>query len=187
MKSAAMKIAIALALTASVDGCARTQTSVSAGPYVDDAAITAKVETAISQDPALKAMQIEVETNKDTVQLSGFVDKPEMIVRAGEIARQVSGVAAVQNNLMVKQRPMLHQRNDGPNWAWNRSFSSANRSVSNEPTCSSESWSRLANRRSACRWSLRLPHRRGQRRRRVGGLGRQLIEHLLTAWSTLKP
>ena len=47
-------------------------------------------------------MQIEVETYKSTVQLSGFVDTPEMIVRAGEIARQVNGVLAVQNNLMVK-------------------------------------------------------------------------------------
>lgn len=102
MNSAAKRIAIALALTVSVFGCAQTETSGSPGPYVDDAAITTKVETAISQDAALKAMQIEVETNKDTVQLSGFVDTPEMIVRAAEIARQVSGVLAVQNNLMVK-------------------------------------------------------------------------------------
>lgn len=99
MINAARSIAIALTLTLSIAACTRTKT---AAQPVDDAAVTAKVETAISQDPALKAMEIEVETDEGTVQLSGFVDTPGMIVRAGEIARQVSGVLAVQNNLMVK-------------------------------------------------------------------------------------
>ncbi len=102
MSSAAKRAAIALALTVSVAGCAETTTRDRASQYVDDAAINTKVETAILQDPALKTMQIEVQTSKNTVQLSGFVDAPEMIVRAGEIARQASGGAAVQNNLMVK-------------------------------------------------------------------------------------
>lgn len=102
MNSAVRSIAIALALTVSIAGCTETKTGASTGPYVDDATITGNVETAISQDPALKAMQIEVETTKSTVQLSGFVDTPGLIVHAGEIARQVRGVAAVQNNLMVK-------------------------------------------------------------------------------------
>jgi len=102
MNSAAKRIAIALALTVSVVACAQTETSDRMGKYGDDAAITAKVEAAILQDPALKVMQIEVETNKSTVQLSGFVSTPDMIVRAGEIAREVRGVSAVQNNLMVK-------------------------------------------------------------------------------------
>jgi osmotically-inducible protein OsmY len=102
MISTARKIAIALALTISAVACAHIEIGDSTDQYVDDTAITAKVETAILHDPTLKVMQIEVETNKSTVQLSGFVDTPEMIVRAGEIARQVSGVLAVQNNLMVK-------------------------------------------------------------------------------------
>jgi osmotically-inducible protein OsmY len=104
MNGAATRIAIVLALSVLVVACAQTKTSESTVPQVDDAAITKEVETAILQDPALKAMQIEVETNKSTVQLSGFVDTPELIVRAGEIARHASGVSAVQNNLMVKQR-----------------------------------------------------------------------------------
>jgi osmotically-inducible protein OsmY len=104
MYSAARRIAIAitLALPVAVVACTQTMTRESKGPYVDDAAITTKVKTAILQDPLLKVMQIEVETYKSIVQLSGFVDRPEMIVRAGEIARHVSGVSAVQNNLMVK-------------------------------------------------------------------------------------
>lgn len=102
MISGARRIAIALALTVSVVACVQTKTGESTIPYVDDATITTKVETAILQDPALKSMQIEVATDKSIVQLSGFVDTPEMIVRAGEIAREVSGVSAIQNNLMVK-------------------------------------------------------------------------------------
>jgi osmotically-inducible protein OsmY len=98
----ARRIAVAMALPVMIAACAQTNTSERAGPYVDDAVIVTKVETAILQDPALKMMQIEVESYKDTVQLSGVVDTPEMIVRAGEIARRVSGVLAVQNNLMVK-------------------------------------------------------------------------------------
>ena len=104
MNGAARRIAItiALALPVSVVACAETKTSDSTDQYVDDAVLTAKVKTAILQDPALKLMQIEVETYKNTVQLSGFVDTPETLVHASEIARQVSGVSAVQNNLMVK-------------------------------------------------------------------------------------
>jgi osmotically-inducible protein OsmY len=102
VSSAARRIAVALALTMSVIGCAQREASVSRGPHVTDATITAKVEAEISQDPALKAMEIEVRTDRGTVELSGFVTTPDMIVRASEIARHVSGVQAVQNNLMVK-------------------------------------------------------------------------------------
>lgn len=104
MNGAARRIAVAmmLVLPMLVVACAQTKTNESTGQHVDDAAITIDVKTAILQDPALKVMQIEVETHKSTVQLSGFVDTPEMVVRAGAIARQVSGVSAVQNNLMVK-------------------------------------------------------------------------------------
>lgn len=102
MNRAARRIAIALALPVWVVACTQTKTSESTGQYADDAAITSKVEAAISQDPALKVTQIEVETYKNIVQLSGFVDTPELIVRAGELARKVTGVSAVQNNLMVK-------------------------------------------------------------------------------------
>jgi osmotically-inducible protein OsmY len=100
MNSVARRIVAALALTVPVIGCAQTMTSESTGQ--SDATITTNVQTAIMQDPVLKVMQIEVQTNKSTVQLSGFVATPEMIVRAGEIARHASGVSAVQNNLMVK-------------------------------------------------------------------------------------
>jgi osmotically-inducible protein OsmY len=91
-------LASALALGA----CAETQTRESTGEYVDNAAVTAKVKTAILQDPALKVMQIKVITYKDDVQLSGFVDTAEMKARAGTVASRVAGVSSVKNDLVVK-------------------------------------------------------------------------------------
>ncbi|WP_242393280.1 BON domain-containing protein [Anaeromyxobacter oryzisoli] len=83
-------------------GCASTRTRESAGEYVDDSAITAKVKAAILQDPALKSLQISVKTYKGVVQLSGFVDSKDMVEKAGKVAGQVSGVRDVKNSLTVK-------------------------------------------------------------------------------------
>ena len=94
--------AIALASMLVFTACAETSTNESTGAYVDDSAITGKVKTAILQDPALKVMQIDVTTYKNIVQLSGFVDSAQMVERAGTVAKQVNGVASVQNNLIVK-------------------------------------------------------------------------------------
>ncbi|HXS42338.1 MAG TPA: BON domain-containing protein [Stellaceae bacterium] len=94
--------AFALLSTLALGACAETKTSESTGAYVDDSAITAKVKTAILQDPALKVLQIDVTTRKDVVQLSGFVDTPQMVARAGRVAGDVAGVVSVENDLIVK-------------------------------------------------------------------------------------
>jgi osmotically-inducible protein OsmY len=94
--------ALALAAALTLGACAQTASSDSTGTYVDDSAITAKVKTAILQDPALKVLQIDVTTHENVVQLSGFVDNREMVGRAATVARQVNGVSSVQNNLIVK-------------------------------------------------------------------------------------
>ena len=83
-------------------GCAATQTSESTGQYVDNSAITTKVKAAIFNDPMLKTMQISVESYKGEVQLSGFVNSPESVRKAGELARSVEGVVSVKNDLIVK-------------------------------------------------------------------------------------
>ena len=83
-------------------GCAATQTSESTGQYVDNSAITTKVKAAIFNDPLLKTMQISVESYKGEVQLSGFVNSPESVRKAGEVARSVEGVVSVKNDLIVK-------------------------------------------------------------------------------------
>jgi osmotically-inducible protein OsmY len=104
MKRAIRSIAFALTLAsaAALGACAQTSTTESTGKYVDSAAITSKVKAAILQDSALKVMQVQVTTYNNVVQLSGFVDSPQMIQRAGVVAANVSGVASVQNDLIVK-------------------------------------------------------------------------------------
>lgn len=90
-------------------GCAAFAGRETAGEYVDDASITASVKNEILQDPKLKMFQIHVETFKNQVQLSGFVDSQREIARAGEVARKVEGVQGVSNNLIVRKRTPRHR------------------------------------------------------------------------------
>jgi osmotically-inducible protein OsmY len=82
--------------------CAGSRTRESAGEYVDSSVITTKVKTALLADPDVSGLAIEVETFKDVVQLSGFVDTKEQAQKAVEIARNVEGVRSVKNSLIVK-------------------------------------------------------------------------------------
>jgi hyperosmotically inducible protein len=84
--------------------CAATPTTESTGGYFDDAAITAKVKTALAQDPkiGIRAAQIHIITYKSVVELSGFVDSDAEVAEAVSAAAQVAGVKSVQNNLIVK-------------------------------------------------------------------------------------
>ncbi|MEL3892113.1 BON domain-containing protein [Ferrovibrio sp. MS7] len=91
-----------LAVTGGLAACSSTPRQESTGEYVDSAAITTKVKTAILNEPSLKSMQISVETFKDSVQLSGFVDSSANRSKAGELARNVEGVKSVKNDLVVK-------------------------------------------------------------------------------------
>jgi osmotically-inducible protein OsmY len=83
-------------------GCTSTPTRESTGEYVDDAVLTAKVKATIFNEPTLKATEINVETFKGDVQLSGFVTQPQDAQRAAELARGVKGVSSVKNDIRVK-------------------------------------------------------------------------------------
>jgi len=93
---------LVLLAIAVIGGCAGSRTQESTGEYVDDSAITAKVKNAILGDASLKVLQINVETFKGVVQLSGFVNSPQIKSRAAEVASRVSGVKSVTNDLIVK-------------------------------------------------------------------------------------
>ena len=97
-----VKFLACLALIASFMGCASTPTHESTGAYIDDSAITTKVKAAILTDSDLKVLQINVETFKGVVQLSGFVDSAQSVNKAEEVARAIHGVVEVKNNLFVK-------------------------------------------------------------------------------------
>ena len=91
-----------LLVLAVIAGCATTRTQESSGEYVDSSVITAKVKAAIYDDKTLKVFDISVETFKDVVQLSGFVNSAEIRERAAVVASRVSGVKSVKNDLIVK-------------------------------------------------------------------------------------
>jgi len=75
----------------------------SAGEFTSDAALTAKVKTAIASESGLgNAANINVNTYRGVVQLNGFVDSREKIDRAAHAARGVEGVRSVENNLRVR-------------------------------------------------------------------------------------
>jgi osmotically-inducible protein OsmY len=90
------------ALMLSALGCATQSEPQSPGAYMDDSWITTKVKTAILNEPSLKVMQINVETYKGVVQLSGFVDNAASQAKAVEIARSVQGVTSVKNDLRLR-------------------------------------------------------------------------------------
>jgi osmotically-inducible protein OsmY len=85
-----------------VAGCASTPTSEGTGEYIADSVITAKVKASIFNEPTIKASEINVETYKGDVQLSGFVADPRDAAKAVEIARGVKGVTSVKNDVRVK-------------------------------------------------------------------------------------
>ncbi len=85
-----------------VMGCAGTDKKQSTGQYVDDATITSKVKTQLFKDPGVSGFQVDVDTFKGQVQLSGFVDTADQKARAAEIAKGVGGVKSVSNNIIVK-------------------------------------------------------------------------------------
>jgi hyperosmotically inducible protein len=74
-----------------------------AGQVVDDATVTTAVKAKLVEDSTTKAHQINVETQKGIVQLTGFVESTEQKTRAAELARGVDGVVEVRNDLEIRQ------------------------------------------------------------------------------------
>lgn len=83
-------------------GCASTPKQEGTGEYVDDTVITTKVKAAILGEPSLKTAEINVETFKGAVQLSGFVNSAADINTAVDVARKVKGVTSVKNDMRLK-------------------------------------------------------------------------------------
>jgi osmotically-inducible protein OsmY len=84
-------------------GCASTRTTESPAEYVDDSVITLKVKTAIFAEESLKSSEVNVETFKGVVQLSGFVNSQADIQRAVAVASEVGGVKSVKNDMQLKR------------------------------------------------------------------------------------
>jgi hyperosmotically inducible protein len=99
-----MKLRLTAALLATLvlgTGCATSSRHDSA-EQIDDTTITAGVKAAIVKEPVLKASEIDVETSKGIVQLSGYVSSPDDVATAASVARTVKGVKSIKNDLRLK-------------------------------------------------------------------------------------
>jgi hyperosmotically inducible periplasmic protein len=100
MRYAFRSIAVVLVLVSALAGC-QTMTGKSAGENVNDASITAAVKSKLAAEKVSTLTRIDVDTNQGTVYLNGTVESADMKTRAADLARQVSGVKDVVNNLKV--------------------------------------------------------------------------------------
>ncbi len=96
---ALLGLASSLAL---LGACAATPDSEGTGEYVDDTVITTKVKAILLGEPSLKSTQINVETFKGRVQLSGFVSSRADMDRAMVLTREVKGVRVVANDMRMR-------------------------------------------------------------------------------------
>jgi osmotically-inducible protein OsmY len=87
---------------AALGACASTPGREGTGEYVDDTVITTRVKTAVLNEPTLSSAEINVETFKGRVQLSGFVGSQGEIDKAVAVARDVKGVSSVANDMRLK-------------------------------------------------------------------------------------
>ena len=91
-------------LSVGAAGCSVQSGQESTGEYIDSAAISTKVKTKLAADgSAALANQVEVETLKDVVQLSGFVPTQNDRTKAEQIAWSVEGVRGVKNDIIVRR------------------------------------------------------------------------------------
>jgi len=82
--------------------CTSTSHHESTGEYIDDSVITTRVKAAIVADESLKVTEINVETYKGVVQLSGLVTSMDAQYQAVKLAKEVDGVKSVKNDMHVK-------------------------------------------------------------------------------------
>ena len=105
MKTRFLKLIAILGVLAVASACSATRTQESAGEVFDDSVLTSKVKIALIDDPITKAGQINVETYRGVVQLGGFVDTAQQKDQATKVARSVTGVKEVRNDLRVSTKP----------------------------------------------------------------------------------
>lgn len=97
-----LSLAIVGLMAGSMAACSSMGAKESTGEYIDDSVISSQVRAKLVDDKDLNFTQIDVETFKGVVQLSGFVDTSTAKTRAGQVAGSVSGVKQVRNNIIVK-------------------------------------------------------------------------------------
>jgi len=87
-------------LLAGLTGCAGSGEKT--GMYVDDSVITSKVKSEMIVEKGIHSTDISVKTTKGVVTLTGTVATKDESNKAADLARGISGVTSVENNLKVK-------------------------------------------------------------------------------------
>ena len=105
MKTGILKLTAIFAVLAVASACSATRTQQSPVEVVDDSVLTSKVKMALIDDPITKAGQINVETYRGVVELGGFVDNAEQKEQATKVARTITGVTEVRNDLRISTKP----------------------------------------------------------------------------------
>jgi hyperosmotically inducible periplasmic protein len=96
-----MKKWIPALLAGAVLAVATAQADKTTGEVMDDNTVNASVKAALIGNKTTKAHDINVETYKGGVQLSGFVETAAQKDEAGKVAAGVDGVKSVSNNLSI--------------------------------------------------------------------------------------
>jgi len=85
-------------------GCAGTAEHQSTSELLENEALVAQVKTELAQRDLETLLDVEVESFRNVVQLSGFVETEEEKMIAGQAAESVDGVVEVRNDLVVKAK-----------------------------------------------------------------------------------
>lgn len=96
------QLVLVCALSVTLAACAGTSTRESTGEYIDDTVLTSRVKSLLLNDPQVSGLAVNVETFKGTVQLSGFVKTVAERNRAVQLARGVTGVRQVKNDILIR-------------------------------------------------------------------------------------
>lgn len=90
-----------IALVLMLAGC-QSLTGATLGENIDDTGITTRVKAALAADKGSSLTRVGVETTRGVVQLTGIVESAADRSRAEQVARTVSGIKGVTNNLQVR-------------------------------------------------------------------------------------
>ena len=102
MRYVLQSVSVVLLLAVALAGCSSSvPPSKTTGERIDDVSITAAVKTKLAAEKVSTLTKVDVDTNMGVVTLNGTVDSETTKAHATELARQVSGVRSVVNNLKV--------------------------------------------------------------------------------------
>ncbi|HXF75006.1 MAG TPA: BON domain-containing protein [Methylomirabilota bacterium] len=96
------RLVFVILLVAVMSGC-QALTGETLGEHIDDTTITTTVKAKLAAEKGTTLTRVQVDTDRGVVQLSGVVETAADKAKAEQIARSVSGVKSVRNNLQTQR------------------------------------------------------------------------------------